>query len=167
MNEQVLWFTVNQCLRRLIEVIKDFCQFRVPVLNNDGSIESFPFNDSICCANGKSFRGGMFTEPCEKQTISICFTPITVVTQIEKYIKILCEEDIKDSKYGPFYLSVMWRTPSVQFLNDKLKGVTSPNRILFFKRYQVMNTKISGESKVSIRGIRNLVWRPGIYLFKG
>lgn len=171
MNEkktpQMLWLALGQCLSSHLEIGNNGFEHRVPVFHDNSRIESFPFNDGACSTNSKTVWSSMFSEPCKKKSVAIGLTSVAVVAHIEQYVKVLFKEYVEDCKNGLLYLCIMWRTLILQFLNDKLEGVTASNRSFLFKRNQVMNAKIGSKDEVTIRGIRHLVWRLGIDLIKG
>ena len=166
MTLQSLRFFVCQCFCSLFKVINDGLQFGIPVFYDDSSIEALPFNNSTCSAYSKSLWRSAFLEPVKKQTVTVSLTTITIVTQIEHNVKVLLKEYFKDSKNGLFYFCVMRGALIIQFLNDKLKSLTSSQRLFFLERHQVMDVETGSKYKITIRGIRNLVWRLSIYFFK-
>ena len=78
----------------------------------------------------------------------------------------LFKKHVEYGKYGLLNLCIMWRTLLVKFLNDKLKSVTTSHRCFTFKGNKIVDTKIGGKNKITIWGIRYLIWRLDINLLK-
>ena len=149
-----------------LEISNNVFEQGIPVLYDNGCIEALPLNNSASSTNGETFWFGMLLEPSKEQSIAIGFAPITIITHIEQNVKMLCEKLIENGKDCRFYFSIMWRTQIFQFLNNKLKGVTSTHRCLIFKRNKIMYAKACAEEEFTIRGITHLVWRSCINVAK-
>ena len=106
----------------------------------------------------------MLFEPGKEQSIAICLTPVTIITHIEQYIKVLFKKFIENGKDGLFYFWVMGRSTIVHFPYDKLIGIASPNRHFFFKRYRITNSKFCFKPEFSIRGQSDVIASSNIYL---
>lgn len=168
MNEfSASWFPFCQGFGRLLKVVYDSLELRIPVLNDDGSIESLTLNYGTCSFDGKPFRCSMFSEPCEKQTVTVCLTPVTIVAHVEQNIKMLLEEHFKNSKNGFFYFCIMWGASTFQFLNHKLKSITLSQRIFSFKRNKIVDVETGSKHEIAIRSIKDFVWRLSVDFFKG
>ena len=141
-----------------LEIGNDGFEQGIPVLYYNSRVEALAFNNGTGSTNGETIRSSMSLEPCKKQAITICLATIAVVAHIKKYVEAFCKENVEYSQNSQFNLGVMWRTLFFQLLNNKLKSGTTANRLLCFKRNQVVDAKISGKDKITIRGIRNLVW---------
>lgn len=58
----MLWLAVGQGICGLLEIVKDGGQFGVSVLNDDGCIKPFSFNNSVCGTDDETFCVSMSSE---------------------------------------------------------------------------------------------------------
>lgn len=154
MKVSLLGFAIRQGFCSLDKVIYDSLQLGIPVFNDNGSIESLSLYYGTCRSDGKPSWRCMFSEPCEKQTVTVGLSPVTIVAHIEQNIKMLLEEHFKNSKNGFLNFCIMWGTMAFQFPNHKLKSITLTQRLFGFKRNKIMDVETGGKHKIAIRSIK-------------
>ena len=73
---------------------------------NNSGIEALALNNGISRTNGETIRRSMLFEPGKEQSIAIGLTPVTIVTNIEQYVKMLFKKYVeygKDSGYQDWW----------------------------------------------------------------
>ena len=107
-----------------LEVCNDGFEQGISVFYYNSCIEALALNDGAGRTNGDAIWRSMLFEPCKEQSITIGLTPVTIVTHIEQYVKMLCKKLIENGKDSLLNFWVMRRGLVVQLLNDKLVSVT-------------------------------------------
>ena len=142
-----LRLALSKSLGSTLEIGNNGFEQRIPVFYDNSGIEALALNNGISRTNGETIRRSMLFEPGKEQSIAIGLTPVTIVTNIEQYVKMLFKKYVEYGKYGLFHLCIMRRTLMVKFLNDKLESVTAAHRCFIFERNKIVDTKIGGKNK--------------------
>ena len=162
-----LRFALSKSLGRTLEICNNGFEQRIPVLYDNSGIEALALNNGISCTNGETIRSGMFFEPDKEQTITIGLAPVTIITHIEQYVKMLFKKLIENGKDSLFYFWVMRGGLVVQLLNDKLVRVTFAIWPFLIKEDNVMDAQISLEMESIVIFQGDMVRRTGVDPLQG
>ena len=102
-----LRLALSKSLGRTLEICNNGFEQRIPVFYDNSGIEALALNNGISGTNGETIRSSMLFEPDKEQTITIGLAPITIVTHIEQYVKMLFKKLIENGKDSLFYFWVM------------------------------------------------------------
>ena len=142
-EKKLLRFARSKNLGCHFEIINDVFEQGISVLNNDGSIETFSFNNCTGSSNSETLGGCIFLKPCKKKTIAIGLTTIAVIAHIKKYVKIFLKKLVDNSQNCLLNFWVVGRAYSLSLFYDKLISMTTAKRRLFFERNSVVNSLVS------------------------
>ena len=89
---------VCECDSRFVEIGGNVCKQRIPVLNNDGSIEALPLDGSAGRAYGEAVGLGRLLEPANEEAVACCFAVVAGIADVEQYVLVLQEELVDDGE---------------------------------------------------------------------
>ena len=164
---EVLRLVRGQNLRRCLEFVSDSFQQWVAVLHNNGSIKTVTFYSGVCCADSETTGLRKFLKPSKKQTVTIGFAPVAVITNIKQYVKIFSKELVNYSQNGLFDFGVVRRPLMFNFLNDKLERFATTQWLVNVKVYSVMDTLRRNKIIAAIFSYCYLIWRSCIQRLQG
>ena len=165
MIKYILWLFACKRFCRLLEIADNGFKHWVVIFNNNSGIESLPLNGGICSLHRKALGSGKLFKPSDKQTVSLRFSAITGITDIQQHIGIFSKELFYDGYQRVFNEGIIARVSILTLTKTELISIATTKWNIFKETNAISCARICSKIKVAIVK-SNLVWRLPVDIFK-